>query len=889
MSEEKKDKVIYLKDYTVPPYEVESYELNFDLYEDETLVTTSAKYYENINYSWNKELILNWEDVELVSIFLDEKELSETDYTLWENILTLADLPKEFELKIVTKIHPEKNTSLEWLYKSSWMYCTQCESHGFRRMTYFQDRPDVMTMFTVRITGDKELYPVLLSNGNKIEEGDLDNGRHFAIWKDPFKKPCYLFALVAGNLEFIEDTFTTMSGKEVVLRIFTESHNLHKCPFAMTSLKKSMVWDEQRYGLEYDLDIFMIVAVDDFNSGAMENKGLNIFNSACIFATPETATDRDFIRVEKVIAHEYFHNWTGDRVTCRDWFQLSLKEWLTVYRDHEFTSDTHSRSVARIESVKALRNYQFREDASPMAHSIRPVSFEEISNFYTSTVYEKWSEVIWIYEAILWRDGFRKWMDLYFERHDGEAVTTEDFLAAMRDANEDYLEKKWISLNQMQNWYNQAWTPVVDVVSHYDETTKIYTLFFRQHCPDTPETPAWKKKPFLIPIKYSLFDRNTNTDSWEQLLVLQEAEQKLEFKNVETKPIPSLLRTFSAPIKLNYAYSPADYLFLVENETDDFNRFEALQNFSKQVLLEHIHEWRSDHTQELLQGFKSILENDSLDNSFKAEALILPSEWEITDIIWKDVNPQHIHKIRDALEKQIAQSFEAEWKQTYQELSLTHPLSGTSLKSNGREQEEYNISTTSVGNRKLKNLSLKYITIATGDNVLAYKQFSAATNMTDEMWALQCVILVNNDTRKQALDDFYTKWKDDANVMDKWFSLQSTSPLEGVFEDIKNLVNHELFEMTNPNKVRSIFNAFAMLNPYHFHREDGKGYEFIADKVIELNKLNPMIASRLVKSMINWRGLEPVRSKLLKSQLERVNQEKLSPDVWEVVRKSLED
>ncbi len=873
---EKNDKVVYLKDYEVPAYQVESYDLNFDLYEDETLVTTSAKYYENINHSWQKELLLNWEDVQLVNIFLDSKELSEDDYKLEEHILILKNLPSEFTLEIVTKIHPETNTTLEGLYKSQGKFCTQCETHGFRRMTYFQDRPDVMTMFIVRITGDKELYPVLLSNWNKVDEGDLENGRHFAVWKDPFKKPCYLFALVAWNLEYIEDSFTTMSGKEVVLRIFTESHNLHKCPFAMESLKKSMTWDEERYWLEYDLDIFMIVAVDDFNSGAMENKWLNIFNSACIFATPDTATDRDFIRVEKVIAHEYFHNWTGDRVTCRDWFQLSLKEWLTVYRDHEFTSDMHSRSVARIESVKALRNYQFSEDASPMAHSIRPASFEEISNFYTFTVYEKWSEVIGIYESILWREWFRKWMDLYFDRHDGEAVTTEDFLAAMRDANEDYLEEKWISLNQMQNWYNQAWTPIVDVVSDYDEVTKKYTLFFRQHTPDTPETPAWKKRPFLIPIKYSLFNKETWESSWEKLFVLQEDEEKLEINNVDTKLLPSLLRGFSAPVKLNYAYSSSEYLFLVKNETDDFNRFEALQNFSKEVLLELIKTGTSEYKEKLLNAFGSILNNDTLDNSFKWESLVLPTESELMNLIWENVNPQLIHEIRRDFEKEIAQNFESEFTKTYEDLLLSEDIS-----------EDYNISTVSVWNRKLKNLCLKYITISSDQNSLAYDQFTKATNMTNEMWALQAIVLVNNDIRKQALSEFHDKWKDDANVMDKWFSLQSTSPLKWMLQEIKNLVNHELFEITNPNKVRSIFNAFANLNPYHFHSEDWAWYEFIADKVIELNILNPMIASRLVKSMMNWKILEPTRAELLRKQLERINWEKLSPDVWEVVRKSL--
>ena len=881
MSEGIQSKTVYLKDYRKPSYEVESYELNFDLYENEAIVTTTANYFKNID-SDETELVLNWEDIELVSILLDGEELWKDDYVIENNelkLFTKTEWAEKFELQITTKIHPETNTTLEWLYKSNGMFCTQCETHGFRRMTYFQDRPDVMTMFSVRITADKQLYPVLLSNGNKVEEWDLDDGRHFVVWNDPFKKPCYLFALVAWNLDFIEDSFTTMSGKKVALQIFTEKHNIHKTPFAMESLKKSMTWDEQRYWLEYDLDIFMIVAVDDFNSGAMENKGLNIFNSACIFATSDTATDRDFIRVEKVIAHEYFHNWTGDRVTCRDWFQLSLKEWLTVYRDHEFTSDMHSRSVARIESVKALRNYQFREDSSPMAHSIRPASFEEISNFYTFTVYEKGAEVIWIYESILWRDWFRKGMDLYFKRHDWEAVTTEDFLSAMRDANIQKLEDSKVNLNQMQNWYDQAWTPIVDVVWAYDMQAKTYTLLFRQHCPDTPETSSWKKKPFLIPINYALLNRVTWGTIWEdeRLFILDKKETRIVIENVEEEPIPSLLRSFSAPVKLNFAYHSEDYEFLVANETDDFNRFEALQKFAKEVLIEYIKTWDSKYRPQLLNAFWSILNNANLDNSFKAEALILPTEWELADLIWENVNPQLIHEIRDEFEKEIAQNFEDTFTKIYKELLLWEDLNA-----------EYNISVEQVWNRKMKNLSLKYITISSSQNNLAYNQFINAQNMTDEMWALQAIVLVNNDIRKKALQDFHDKWKTDANVMDKWFSLQSTSPLNWILKEIKDLVNHELFEITNPNKVRSIFNAFANLNPYHFHREDGAGYEFIADKVIQLNILNPMIASRLVKSMINWKILEPKRSKLLKQQLERINKEKLSPDVWEVVRKSLE-
>ncbi len=873
MSKEINNKIVYLKDYAVPAYFVKNYKLNFDLYEEETIVTTIAEYYKN-NKSDETELVLHGEDIELISIFLDEKELWEDDYIIKNNKLLLEIEKEDFSLKVITKIHPETNTTLMWLYKSWGKFCTQCETHGFRRMTYFQDRPDVMTLFSVRITADKEKYPVLLSNGNKIEEGNLEENRHFVVWEDPFKKPCYLFALVAGDLGVLEDSFTTMSGKEVALKIFTESHNIHKTPFAMESLKKSMKWDEERFGREYDLDIFMIVAVDDFNSGAMENKWLNIFNSSCVFATKETATDRDFIRVEKVIAHEYFHNWTGDRVTCRDWFQLSLKEGLTVYRDHEFTCDMHSRSVARIEGVKLLKNYQFREDSGPMAHSIRPASFEEISNFYTFTVYEKWAEVIWIYESILWTEGFRLGMDLYFKRHDGEAVTTEDFLAAMRDANIWLLDELGIELDQMQNWYNQAGTPIVDVVSDYDPEKKELTLFFRQHCPDTSETPIGKKKPFLIPIKYGVFEKESQREVFSWVEILDDFEKKIIIEDVKGEVVLSLLRDFSAPIKLKYAYSQEDYLFLIEHDTNNFNRFEAFQNLAKEILLESISWEKLVNISFLSKAYQSILNNNKLDNSFRAETLILPSEWELADLVWENVNPAVIHQIRNNLEKEMAVHFEDNFCRIYEDLFF-------------KKQELYSIDVEFVGNRKLKNLALKYVTIASWKNNLAYEQFKSATNMTDQMWALQALILINNDIRKKALEEFHDKWKTDANVMDKWFSLQATSPLERELEDIKSLLNHELFEITNPNKVRSVLNAFANLNPYHFHREDWAWYELIANKVIELNGLNPMVASRLVKSMINWKILEPKRAELLKAQLERINKEDLSSDVGEVVRKSL--
>ena len=862
-------KTIYLKDYQEPAYWIDTVDLVFDLEDDHALVTSS------VDYERNKQSRLDFlelfgTDLELQKIAINGYELSEGDYEVSESGLILRNLADAFTLVITTKIYPQKNTSLEGLYQSSGNFCTQCEAQGFRKITYFLDRPDVMGKYTTMIRADKEKYPVLLSNGNKIDSGDLDKGKHFAKWQDPFKKPSYLFALVAGDLQHVKDTYTTVSGKEVRLEIYTEAHNIDKCDHAMQSLKRAMQWDEERFGLEYDLDIYMIVAVDDFNMGAMENKGLNIFNSKLVFASPETATDNDYINIEAVIGHEYFHNWTGNRVTCRDWFQLSLKEGLTVFRDQEFTSDLHSRAVKRIEDVRMLRTYQFSEDASPMSHPIRPQSFMEINNFYTMTVYEKGAEVVRLYDTLLGQDGFRKGMDLYFKRHDGQAVTTEDFLSAMADANH-------ADLSQMQIWYDQAGTPVVDVSMDYDEQAQRCTLHFKQQCPSTPEMPSEKKKPYLIPIKMGLLD-SKGKELVSDTLQLSKKEQSFSFENISQKPLPSLLRNFSAPVKLKYDYSIEDTIFLLQHDTDPFNRWEASQHLAKTLLLEMMQQHSKGQAlgvaTEVIDAYQNVLENNDLDYALRAEAMTLPSETNLAEEV-ENADPDVIHEVREFLAKSIAQGLRLPLESFYQNL----------------QEAEYKIDTQSMAKRRFKNTCLNYLGKINDPSIqeTCYQQFSQAKNMTDTLAALAVLMNIECPQREQAISDFEQQWQKDTLVMDKWFALQATSSLPNTLERVKALMKHPLFSIKNPNKVRALIGAFSSGNPVNFHKADGSGYRFHADRVLELDKLNPQVASRMVRALMNWRHYEPVRSALMREQLERIKQQKdLSGDVFEIVSKSLE-
>ena len=860
---------IYLQDYAAPAYRVDALSLVFELGEESTRVTSVANYRREPEVAADTPLELYGEALELLEIRLNGLPLSETDYSVSDTGMSVRNVSALCTLEIVTRIYPQKNTSLEGLYQSSGNFCTQCEAQGFRKITYYPDRPDVMTVFTTQILADKQKYPVLLSNGNLTGSGDLPDGRHWARWEDPFHKPAYLFALVAGNLQHVEDHYTTLSGRDVTLRIYTEAHNIDKCDHAMQSLKRAMSWDEQRFGLEYDLDIYMVVAVDDFNMGAMENKGLNVFNSKLVFASPATATDMDYVNIEAVIGHEYFHNWTGNRVTCRDWFQLSLKEGLTVFRDQEFTSDLHSRPVKRIEDVRALRTFQFAEDASPMAHPIRPASYMEINNFYTVTVYEKGAEVVRMYQTLLGRDGFRKGMDLYFQRHDGQAVATENFLAAMADANE-------ADLSQFQRWYDQAGTPQVAVRMDYDAAAQRCTLHFSQSCPATPE--ADNKLPFLIPVAIGLLDGKGQDLIGTQVLRLTDTEQSFTFDKVPEQPVPSLLRDFSAPVKLNFPYAEADLVFLMKHDSDAFNRWDAGQRLAMQTILKllaaHQQQEAFGLEHDFISAYQAILTDDALDRALRAAALQLPSEADIAEVA-RPSDPEAIHAVREFIYTTLAKALRLDLERLYAEL---------------HEEGEYSPDATSIGRRSLKNVCLAYLGRIQDDGIheTCLQQYLAAGNMTDAMAALAVLSSIECPQREQALQHFHDRWQHDSLVMDKWFALQATSSLPDTLQQVQALMQHKLFDMRNPNKVRALVGSFAMRNPLHFHAQDGSGYVFLTERVLELDAMNPQIASRMVRPLMNWRQYEPVRSALMKAQLERIQAHSgLSSDAYEIVNKSL--
>ena len=864
-------KVIYLKDYQLPAYQVETTELVFSLAEEFTLVTSKVHYKKAVDSELPNTLELYGEELELIAIRLDGTILNTDQYEQTEEGLKLPDMPEQFNLEIDTRIYPQKNTSLEGLYKSSGNYCTQCEAQGFRKITYYQDRPDVMAVFTTKIIADKAKYPVLLSNGNLESQGEFSDGRHWAKWQDPHKKPAYLFALVAGDLECVTDSFTTASGRDVALKIYTEAHNIDKCDHAMQSLKRAMKWDEERFGLEYDLDIYMIVAVDDFNMGAMENKGLNIFNSKLVFASPETATDDNYISIEAVIGHEYFHNWTGNRVTCRDWFQLSLKEGLTVFRDQEFTADLHSRAAKRIEDVRMLRAHQFAEDASPMAHPIRPSSFSEINNFYTLTVYEKGAEVVRLYHTLLGEEGFRKGMDLYFERHDGQAVTTENFLAAMSDANNK-------DLSQFSSWYDQAGTPTVAVTMDYDANQQRCTLNFTQSCPATPESNS--KNPYIIPFKLGLLDSQGNDLELgleNQLITLTEAEQSFSFENITEKPVPSLLRGFSAPVKLDYDYSTDELIFLMRHDNDEFNRWNASQQLALNIMLDMLEKHQAGEPYGLehpvIEAYQQVLTDNELDMDLRAKALSLPSQLMLAEAK-KPADPQAIFEVRTLVMKTLANSLRIDFETLYEKLD---------------DGGEYRIDHKSIGRRTLKNVCLTYLSHVDDETTpeKIYQQFKTANNMTDQISALNSLCHLQSAETDKAIADFQNQWKNDTLVMDKWFFAQATSTRVDTLDNVKALMKHELFDIKNPNKVRSLINAFAG-NPVRFHAEDGSGYEFVAEQVMVLDKMNPQVASRLVRSLMNWKHYEAGRAEKMKHQLKCIQEQQgLSKDVSEIVAKSL--
>lgn len=878
-------KMIYLKDYQAPEYLIDETHLTFELFEDRTLVHAQLVMRRNpARGAGLPPLVLDGQLLELLSLKLDDTELGVGDYQQTPDHLTVQPKAAQFTLDTSVRIHPETNTALEGLYKSSGMFCTQCEAEGFRKITYYLDRPDVMSKFTTTVSAEQHSYPVLLSNGNPIASGPGEDGRHWATWEDPFMKPAYLFALVAGDLWCIEDVFTTMNQRDVTLRIYVEPENVDKCQHAMNSLKKSMRWDEETYGREYDLDIFMIVAVNDFNMGAMENKGLNIFNSSCVLARAETATDAAHQRVEAVVAHEYFHNWSGNRVTCRDWFQLSLKEGFTVFRDAEFSADMNSRTVKRIEDVAYLRTHQFAEDAGPMAHAVRPASFIEISNFYTLTVYEKGSEVVRMLRTLLGTEGFRKGSDLYFERHDGQAVTCDDFIKAMEDANS-------VELTQFKRWYSQAGTPRLAVSEAYDSAAKTYSLTFRQSYPATPDKQ--EKQPFVIPVELGLLDTQggeialrlsgeATTAGTSRVISVNEAEQTFTFVDIAEKPLPSLLRGFSAPVKLSFPYNRDQLMFLMQHDSDGFNRWEAGQQLSVQVLQELIGQHQKGEAlvldQRLVTALNSVLADDQLDQAMVAEMLSLPGEAYLTEIS-EVADVDAIHAAREFARKQLADSlFEGLWQryQANRELS---------------KKTAYIAEAEHFARRGLQNIGLSYLMLSGKPQVLAacLEQFDTCDNMTERLTAL--AVLVTSpfaEEKAKALATFADNFKDNPLVMDQWFSVQAASTLPGGLQRVKALMAHPAFTMKNPNKVRALVGAFAGQNLINFHAADGSGYRFLADLVIELNAFNPQIASRQLAPLTRWRKYDSARQALMKAELERIRASgDLSSDVYEVVSKSL--
>ncbi|WP_404939713.1 aminopeptidase N [Pseudomonas sp. JDS08PS003] len=878
-------KMIYLKDYQAPEYLIDETHLTFELFEDHSLVHAQLVMRRNpARGAGLPPLVLDGQQLELLSVSLADQQLSADDYQLDDSHLTLHPTSASFTLDTSVKIHPESNTALEGLYKSSGMFCTQCEAEGFRKITYYLDRPDVMSKFTTTVVAEQHSYPVLLSNGNPIASGPGEDGRHWATWEDPFMKPAYLFALVAGDLWCVEDSFRTQSGRDVALRIYVEPENIDKCQHAMNSLKKSMRWDEETYGREYDLDIFMIVAVNDFNMGAMENKGLNIFNSSAVLARAETATDAAHQRVEAIVAHEYFHNWSGNRVTCRDWFQLSLKEGFTVFRDAGFSSDMNSRTVKRIQDVAYLRTHQFAEDGGPMAHAVRPESFIEISNFYTLTVYEKGSEVVGMIHTLLGAEGFRKGSDLYFERHDGQAVTCDDFVKAMEDAN-------GVDLTQFKRWYSQAGTPRLVVSESYDAAAKTYSLTFRQSCPQTPDKV--EKLPFVIPVELGLLDSKgagialrlsgeNAAQGTSRVISVTEAEQTFTFVDIAEHPLPSLLRGFSAPVKLSFPYNRDQLMFLMQHDSDGFNRWDAGQQLAVQVLQELIAQHQQGQAlvmdKRLVTALGTVLADDSLDQAMVAEMLSLPGEAYLSEIS-EVADVEAIHAAREFARQQLADSlFDALWKRYQANRAVSKATAYVA------ESEHF-------ARRALQNIALSYLMLTRKPEVLAVaiEQFDSADNMTERLTAL--AVLVNSPfeaEKAQALAVFAENFKDNALVMDQWFSVQAGSPLPGGLERVKALMQHPAFNLKNPNKVRALVGAFAGQNLINFHAADGSGYRFLADLVIQLNGFNPQIASRQLAPLTRWRKYDSARQALMKGELERIRASgELSSDVFEVVSKSL--
>ncbi|MAB35431.1 MULTISPECIES: aminopeptidase N [Thalassospira] len=866
--------VIRREDYTAPAFLVEKVELVFELDRDVTNVKSRLFVHANpVRGTGGGDMVhLDGEDMKLVSIAVDDRKLGVDEYSVDKSGLSFTAPGDTFVVDIETQISPVANTRLEGLYVSQSAFCTQCEAEGFRRITYFPDRPDVMATYKVTIHADKAGCPVLLSNGNLIDSGDLDGNRHFAVWEDPFPKPSYLFALVAGDLACVEDSFKTMSGRDVALRIFVEHGNEDRCDYAMDSLKRSMKWDEEVYGLEYDLDLFNIVAVSDFNMGAMENKSLNVFNAKYILAKPDTATDTDYELIESIVAHEYFHNWSGNRVTCRDWFQLSLKEGLTVFRDQEFSADQRSRPVQRIKDVAQLRARQFPEDGGPLAHPVRPDSYMEINNFYTATVYEKGAELIRMMHTLLGAEGYRKGIDLYFDRHDGQAVTCDDFAKAMEDANE-------VDLSQLKIWYSQAGTPSLSWRGEYDADAKQFRLTVAQKTEPTPGQPD--KVALHMPIAIGLLGRD-GRELVSRTVQLTEAEQTFVFDNIDQVPVVSFNRGFSAPVNVATEQPHEELVFLMGHDSDAFNRWEAGQKYATALMLSAIAEFEKNggdadaalgDVTEFVAAMRATLINDDLDKAFRADALVLPGE-EFLSEQRKPANPDAIHQVRNALRKRIGSDLRAEFGNAYHQ---------------NASNAAFTPDAESAGQRALRATALSYL-VASGDGEfadLAAEQYRTADNMTDRMAALSVLNHLDYPGRAGALADFEVRFGKDTVVMDKWFGLQAMSSRDDTLSRVKDLMSHPLFTMRNPNKVRSLIGAFAMANPRHFHAADGSGYAFYTDRLIELDDINPQVAARLCAPLGKWAKYDEARADLMKAALDRIlAKPDISRDLYEIASKS---
>ncbi|MEX5905924.1 aminopeptidase N [Providencia hangzhouensis] len=863
----------YRQDYQAPDYTITEIDLDFNLDPVKTVVTAISKV-KRLN-SQSSTLELNGEDLSLVSIEVDGKAWK--NYKESEGKLIIESLPESFTLRIVNEISPEKNTALEGLYVSGEALCTQCEAEGFRHITYYQDRPDVLARYTTTITADKSRYPYLLSNGNRIAEGELEDGRHWVKWEDPFPKPSYLFALVAGDFDVLKDIFVTRSGREVALELFVDKGNLDRAPWAMQSLKNAMKWDEERFGLEYDLDIYMIVAVDFFNMGAMENKGLNVFNSKYVLAKSETATDKDYLNIESVIGHEYFHNWTGNRITCRDWFQLSLKEGLTVFRDQEFSSDLGSRSVNRINNVKVMRSAQFAEDASPMAHPIRPDKVIEMNNFYTLTVYEKGSEVIRMIHTLLGEEMFQAGIQLYVHRHDGSAATCDDFVQAMEDASN-------VDLSLFRRWYSQSGTPVLTVRDEYSPEKQQYTLHVSQMTPATADQA--EKLPLHIPLDIELYDEQGGIITLKRdgsvvnsVLNITQETQTFVFDEVTSRPVPSLLREFSAPVKLDYNYTDEQLAFLMQHASNEFARWDAAQQLINNYVKINVAHYQNGEAlvlpEPVVDAFRGVLLSDSIDPALVALILTLPSENELAEL-FTVIDPVAIHEVVNFIHHHLAVEMHDELLTVYRSINI----------------DGYRVDHQDIAKRSLRNICLQYL--AAGDdselaNNLVLEQYQSADNMTDSLAALTAANESQLACKEQLMADFDERWHHDGLVMDKWFTLQGANPAKEALANVRALLNHRSFSMSNPNRVRSLVGAFTAGNPVNFHAKDSSGYQFLYEILVDLNTRNPQVASRLIEPLIRLKRYDEQRQAQMRKVLEQLKAlDNLSGDLIEKITKALE-